>query len=108
MDEDISENAGMVVAVRIKPIDDINDSYAVEPLPDNKLALNGFENKIFNFDFIHWSTNTSRDIPIYASQEIIFDDVGRPLIQNATKGFNCTLFAYGQTGSGKVNSKFLS
>lgn len=31
-------------------------------------------------------------------------DIGVPLVANAFKGFNCSIFAYGQTGSGKSHS----
>lgn len=40
----------------------------------------------------------------YASQQKVFDDLGRGVLQNAFDGFNCSLFAYGQTGSGKSYS----
>lgn len=40
----------------------------------------------------------------YASQQKVFDDLGRGVLQNAFEGFNCSLFAYGQTGSGKSYS----
>ncbi len=39
--------------------------------------------------------------PNYASQEDIFNDLGRFVLDNAMKGYNCSVFAYGQTGSGK-------
>ena len=34
----------------------------------------------------------------------VFDDLGRGVLANAWKGYNCSLFAYGQTGSGKSYS----
>uniref|UniRef100_H2YJV5 Kinesin motor domain-containing protein n=1 Tax=Ciona savignyi TaxID=51511 RepID=H2YJV5_CIOSA len=37
-------------------------------------------------------------------QAKVFDDLGRGVLENAWKGFNCSLFAYGQTGSGKSYS----
>ena len=37
-----------------------------------------------------------------ASQEAVFEEVGRDAVEAATSGFNATLFAYGQTGSGKT------
>lgn len=36
------------------------------------------------------------------NQEQIFDGVAKPLVSEAFRGFNCTLFSYGQTGSGKT------
>lgn len=32
-------------------------------------------------------------------QATIYEDVGAPVVSNALKGFNCSIFAYGQTGS---------
>lgn len=37
-------------------------------------------------------------------QKRIFSDLGRGILDNAWKGYNCSLFAYGQTGSGKSYS----
>ncbi|KAJ1926907.1 Kinesin- motor protein [Tieghemiomyces parasiticus] len=37
-----------------------------------------------------------------ATQENLFQEVAMPLIEEVTKGYNCTLFAYGQTGTGKT------
>ncbi|KAG6615215.1 Kinesin-like protein [Phytophthora cinnamomi] len=38
------------------------------------------------------------------NQELLFDEVGRSVIESAFQGFNCTLLAYGQTGSGKTHT----
>jgi hypothetical protein len=35
---------------------------------------------------------------------MVFNDLGRDVLDNAWKGYNCSLFAYGQTGSGKSYS----
>jgi len=37
-------------------------------------------------------------------QTQVFGDLGRGVLDNAWKGYNCSLFAYGQTGSGKSYS----
>ena len=37
-------------------------------------------------------------------QEMVYNDLGKDLLQNAFEGYNCALFAYGQTGSGKSYS----
>ena len=34
----------------------------------------------------------------------MIDDLGLGVLDNAWKGYNCSLFAYGQTGSGKSYS----
>lgn len=40
----------------------------------------------------------------YATQRMVFDDLGQGVLNNAFEGFNCSLFAYGQTGAGKSYS----
>eukprot|EP00163_Fabomonas_tropica_P022441 TRINITY_DN3912_c0_g1_i12.p1 TRINITY_DN3912_c0_g1~~TRINITY_DN3912_c0_g1_i12.p1 ORF type:complete len:770 (+),score=264.45 TRINITY_DN3912_c0_g1_i12:167-2476(+) len=37
-----------------------------------------------------------------ASQETIYDECVFEMVEQALKGYNCTLFAYGQTGAGKT------
>ncbi|KAH8149583.1 uncharacterized protein LAJ45_06212 [Morchella importuna] len=60
--------------------------------------------KTFNFDRSYWSfSKDDPDCP-YAGQENLFDDLGRPLLDNAFGGYNNCIFAYGQTGSGKSYS----
>lgn len=34
-------------------------------------------------------------------QETVYNDLARPIVEQALKGYNGTIFAYGQTGSGK-------
>ncbi|PNY23100.1 Kinesin-like protein [Tolypocladium capitatum] len=58
--------------------------------------------KTFAFDRSYWSFN--KDDPSYAGQSNLFDDLGRPLLDNAFQGYNNCIFAYGQTGSGKSYS----
>ena len=47
----------------------------------------------FKYDYCFWQTS---------SQQLIYEKVGRPLLQHALDGFNCCILAYGQTGSGKT------
>jgi kinesin family protein 6/9 len=37
-----------------------------------------------------------------ATQEQVFESVGKPIVMSALDGYNGTVFAYGQTGSGKT------
>lgn len=41
-----------------------------------------------------------------ATQEEVFDEMARPLVEEVLKGYNATIFAYGQTGSGKTHGMF--
>ena len=42
--------------------------------------------------------------PKYADQNVVFEALGKQVLDNAWEGYNCCLFAYGQTGSGKSYS----
>jgi hypothetical protein len=54
----------------------------------------------FTFDRIYDSSGDPDDVD-YATQERIFADLGKGVIDNAATGYNATIFAYGQTGAGK-------
>ncbi|CAI4215297.1 unnamed protein product [Parascedosporium putredinis] len=72
---------------------------------NSTVARNGAKDagsKVFAFDKSYWSF--SRDDPSYAGQSNLFDDLGKPLLDNAFQGYNNCIFAYGQTGSGKSYS----
>ena len=65
-----------------------------------KAALDG--TKTFAFDKSYWSFE--REDGHFAGQESVFEDLGKPLLDNAFQGYNNCIFAYGQTGSGKSYS----
>lgn len=52
--------------------------------------------KSFAFDHCFYSVDTRRED--YASQEVVFDCLGRDILDNAFQGYNACIFAYGQTG----------
>ena len=60
----------------------------------------------FTFDRAFWSVPTHTSLNGYATQECVYRDIGRPVLLNSLKGYNCCLLAYGQTGSGKSYSMF--
>jgi kinesin family protein 1 len=49
--------------------------------------------RIFNYDYTFWSVNKLD--PYFSNQENVFDQIGRPIIENCLQGMNCSLFAYG-------------
>lgn len=84
-----------------------NSTYITDP------AAPDVEPRKFAFDFSYWSHDGFKELedgylsptePHYADQKLVFDDLGRGVLENAWKGYNCSLFAYGQTGSGKSYS----
>jgi len=74
--------------------------------------------KKFTFDHSYWSHDGyevdestgmfEKNSPssIYASQTMVFNDLGLEVLDNAFNGYHTCLFAYGQTGSGKSYSIF--
>ncbi|OCH85030.1 kinesin-domain-containing protein [Obba rivulosa] len=57
----------------------------------------------FAFDKSYWSAGP-RDEPGYCSQQTLYDDLGKELLDHGFAGFNACILAYGQTGSGKSYS----
>ncbi|GFR94491.1 kinesin-like protein [Elysia marginata] len=97
-----TRNAVAIIAMPTSQQTEIKD-------PSNLKA----EPKKFAFDYSYWSHDgytegadgyLSPKSPKYADQKKVFDDLGRGVLDNAWKGYNCSLFAYGQTGSGKSYS----
>ena len=57
------------------------------------------EEKEFTFDNSFWSHSTSDEH--YATQEIVYNNVGEEFLDHNFEGYHTCIFAYGQTGSGK-------
>lgn len=69
--------------------------------------------KKFTFDHSFWSHDEFEEDEVgyfqpttdkYADQKLVFETLGKQILDNAWEGYNCCLFAYGQTGSGKSYS----
>ncbi|XP_020560213.1 kinesin-like protein KIF1B isoform X1 [Oryzias latipes] len=56
--------------------------------------------KTFSFDYSYWSHTTPED-PSFASQNRVYNDIGKEMLEHAFEGYNVCIFAYGQTGAGK-------
>ncbi|KAI1196223.1 P-loop containing nucleoside triphosphate hydrolase protein [Nemania serpens] len=57
------------------------------------LGPSALSNKTYNFD---------RVFSPAADQNMIYEDVVQPILEEMLSGYNCTIFAYGQTGTGKT------
>ncbi|PFH61336.1 hypothetical protein XA68_17638 [Ophiocordyceps unilateralis] len=104
------------VVVRVRPFNgreidrgsrcivSMKDNQTVLTPPDSPAGRGAKETaaKTFAFDRSYWSF--SKNDPSYAGQSNLFDDLGKPLLDNAFQGYNNCIFAYGQTGSGKSYS----
>jgi hypothetical protein len=108
-DQGEGEKNGMIVVVRIKPPDEMNFTnfsirspgknliQLVSPHQADSTSATFSGSNVYQYDHVYWSTRTEFDQPEYASQEMIYQDIGISLVQNTLQGFNCSLFAYGQT-----------
>lgn len=85
-----------------KCIVNMKDNQTILEMPDSHASKKNEPAKNFAFDRSYWSFN--KDDPSYAGQSNLFDDLGKPLLDNAFQGYNNCIFAYGQTGSGKSYS----
>ncbi|XP_075388537.1 stAR-related lipid transfer protein 9 [Tenrec ecaudatus] len=109
--------ANVRVALRVRPLSkrETKDGGRIIVEVDGKVAkirnlkvdsrLDGFGDSrekvvTFGFDYCYWSVNP--EDPQYASQDVVFQDLGTEVLSGAVKGYNICLFAYGQTGSGKT------
>lgn len=70
--------------------------YANEPTSTISFRINKDE-KLFSFDSVFSELS---------SQESVFIQVGKRIIDGCLDGYNGTIFAYGQTGSGKTYTMF--
>ncbi|XP_031784038.1 kinesin-like protein KIF13A isoform X4 [Nasonia vitripennis] len=99
------------VAVRVRPFnrrelelgtDCIVEMTNKQTLLRNPSTLNKVERnkgKLFAFDHCFYSLDPEAEN--YASQNVVFNALGRDILYNAFQGYNACIFAYGQTGSGK-------
>ena len=70
--------------------------------------------KPFTFDYSFWSHDSfdtddngymsPKRGSNYADQKIVYEALGKQVLDNAWQGQHCCLFAYGQTGGGKSYS----
>ncbi|ORX75247.1 kinesin-domain-containing protein, partial [Basidiobolus meristosporus CBS 931.73] len=74
----------------------MKDNQTIITKPDDQTT------KSFAFDKSYWSANKEDDN--YASQRVLYNDLGEELLNHAFEGYNTCIFAYGQTGSGKSYS----
>ena len=114
------------VAVRVRPFNDreikLGAKLCVEMNgPQTKVinpmggdGANKSGERTFTFDYSFWShdgfeeTDDGMSLPCkgstYADQKLVYEALGKQVLDNAWQGYHCCLFAYGQTGSGKSYS----
>lgn len=58
--------------------------------------------KEFTFDHSYWSFD--QNDANFATQSMVFENLGKDIVSDAIEGYNSCIFAYGQTGSGKTHT----
>ncbi|XP_072282969.1 kinesin-like protein KIF1B isoform X16 [Pyxicephalus adspersus] len=100
--------ASVKVAVRVRPFNSrelSKESKCIIQMQGNSTSIINPKNpkepaKSFSFDYSYWS-HTSPDDPCFASQNRVYNDIGKEMLEHAFEGYNVCIFAYGQTGAGK-------
>ncbi|XP_062283330.1 kinesin-like protein KIF1B isoform X3 [Scomber scombrus] len=100
--------ASVKVAVRVRPFNSremSKDSKCIIQMQGNTTTILNPKTpkepaKTFSFDYSYWSHTTPED-PSFASQNLVYNDIGKEMLQHAFEGYNVCIFAYGQTGAGK-------
>ena len=57
----------------------------------------------FAYDFSHFSSDPKAEH--FATQDIVYDDLGKEMLEHAFEGYNVCIFAYGQTGAHRLASQ---
>ncbi|KAM6924746.1 kinesin-like protein KIF1B isoform 7-T7 [Xenentodon cancila] len=100
--------ASVKVAVRVRPFNSrelSKDSKCIIQMQGNTTTILNPKApkepaKTFSFDYSYWSHTTPED-PCFASQNRVYNDIGKEMLEHAFEGYNVCIFAYGQTGAGK-------
>ncbi|XP_051928939.1 kinesin-like protein KIF1A isoform X7 [Hippocampus zosterae] len=99
--------ASVKVAVRVRPFNSremSKESKCIIQMSGNTTTIinpkQTKDNKSFNFDYSYWSHTSPEDVN-YASQMLVYKDIGEEMLLHAFEGYNVCIFAYGQTGAGK-------
>jgi hypothetical protein len=80
------------VAMRVRPVEGSGDYVTV--VPPGTMLLNKPDGDMYQFTYTFAAQN--------ATNEEIYNEVGKPVVESVLDGYNGTVLAYGQTGSGMV------
>ncbi len=94
---DLDTDEAIRVFIRVRPL--------------NKREKTGNESFAWNFNKTALLEETQNGQRVYAydrcygpddNNQIVYQEIGKPMVLKCMKGFNGTVFSYGQTGSGKT------
>ena len=83
------------VCVRIRPQRSVSAAVSVEKAT-LKVVTNKTKSRSHNFSHVVQGSD----------QQVAYNQIARPLLEQLRSGYSCTLCAYGQTSSGKTHSVF--
>lgn len=104
--------ARIKVVCRFRPMDGTENA-AVSPFTQNsstvyvpsKIQKHRYSiRKTRCTKYLRFDLDEVLGININADQEMTFESVAKPIVEDIIDGYNGTVFAYGQTGSGKTYS----
>ncbi|CAD2219444.1 Microtubule binding/Kinesin motor domain containing protein, putative [Angomonas deanei] len=110
--QQVKKNNRVNVYVRVRAFrdDETGDGRKLAVnMKDNTVEVNVPKKGQFNFSFDGCFWSNGEECPSgksYAGQEDLFEEIGRPMVENALAGYNAAVMAYGQTGSGKTYTSF--
>ncbi|KAL5269141.1 hypothetical protein ACHWQZ_G002835 [Mnemiopsis leidyi] len=94
------------VAVRVRPLNSREikkNSKCIISMQEKTTCItdpsNAKNKKTFTFDHSYWSTNSKDEH--FATQKMVYNDIGKEFLHHSFDGYNTCIFAYGQTGAGK-------
>uniref|UniRef100_A0A6A7FU56 Kinesin-like protein Klp98A isoform X2 n=1 Tax=Hirondellea gigas TaxID=1518452 RepID=A0A6A7FU56_9CRUS len=97
------------VAIRVRPLNEREKALGAScciQIEGNKtrvfLPQDKSLSKEFTYDHSYWSCN--EDDAHYATQEVLYRDIGSKVVSRSVEGYNACVLAYGQTGSGKTHT----
>lgn len=88
--------------LRIKPSKTPSGYFHADEIEPDKLRValpEHFRSDYIDNSKLNHAFHFNGIIPMNATQDDVFKQVGIPAVQNAIEGFNSTIFAYGQTGT---------
>jgi kinesin family protein 4/21/27 len=94
--EDMGDDCPVRVAIRVRPLVPRETNEGCQTcltFARDQHQLTVGTNRAFSYDFV---------LPPEASQEELYSQAVKPLIEKIYSGYNSTVLAYGQTGSGKT------
>jgi len=98
-----SQSDNIKVCIRVRPLNpqeaQADPRSYIQTFPNQPSCLivdqkdGKTEPKTYNFDWVAGESATQQDI---------FELIGKPMVDKCLEGYNCCIFAYGQTGTGKT------